>query len=272
MATLYKRNINLTVQDLETRDQYKFDGLRIAFDFVKSYEGIPNSGTITIYNVSKDARAPLDKVGNVLVLRGGYGNENKQLLTGSILKSETTDEGVDIVTSLEIGDGAIALASAHVSQVFPKGNTELNILEAAVASLKDEGISLASNFDTTPFETKLPRAVSVSEDAKSVLTEYTQKRGYTWSVQDSQLQILKLDKGTTEPAIKLGPQTGLIGTPVTSFSNISFKTLLISELAVGRKVVIDLPTVTGNFVVLKLNGRGDNYGGEFGFTCEGLVL
>ena len=211
-------------------------------------------------------------MGNLVVLRGGYGGELNQLLSGSILKSVTTREGTDFITELEIGDGSFALASAHVSQVFPQGTSELNILEAAIEQLQAEGISVSDDYDKSDFNNKLQRSVSVSSPAKDVLIEYATKNGYSWSIQDSQLQLLKITKGKSEPAFLLTPATGLIGSPKQNFNAVSFNTLIIADLTVGAKVLIQTSTIDAAFVVLKINLRGDTHGNEWSASCEGLVL
>ena len=272
MALLYNRKIKLEVVDIETNVKYIFDGLRIAFDFVKSWEGVPNSGSVTIYNVAEEARAPLDKVNNVVNVIAGYGEDINPVLTGTILKTETERETADIVTEIQIGDGALALANAQVNKVFPKNNTELDIIREAILQLQNQGVGLNNDFNEDDFKVKLPRAVTVSDTAKAVLSEYTSKRQYRWSIQDSQLLLLKYSDGTSEDAFRLAPETGLIGTPKTSFNNITFNTLLLPGLSVGRKVVLEGTKSDAAYVILKLNGRGDNFGNEFGYSCEAQIL
>ena len=276
MATLYSRYAELFAQELDSNravlKTFLFKGYRIQFDVTKTFEGVPNSGTLKIYNVDAATRETLDKVGNLVRLRAGYGDNINEVLVGSVLKSDTVREGTEIVTTLEIGDGAFALASAHVSQVFTQGTTEQTILQAAIDVIKEQGISVSEDYDKSVFSSSIPRAVTIAAPAKEVLNEYTQKNQMTWSIQDGQLRILKLATGSVEAAVLLTPKTGLIGSPRKSFDAISFQTLLIPELKIGRKVRIETSTVEGNFVVLRMNLRGDTFGGDWGIACEGLIL
>lgn len=271
MALLYNRDYSLQAIDIDTGEKRTFTGLRIAFDFTNTYRGVPNSGTITIYNTSPEGREILEKNRNAVVLRAGYVGNVEDVLGGAILKSITVKDGAEYTTEIEIGDAVFALAETHLNKVFDKNTKEIEIIDAALNALKEKGVDLNMDFDSSAFQTPIPRAITLSMPAKEVLNTYIGKRDFTWSVQNNELRIFKLDVGNSKNIYKLTPETGLIGSPVKAFNHISFKTLLLPNLKVGDKVLIESPNTNARYAIMSMDGKGDTHGDSWGYNCEGLL-
>jgi hypothetical protein len=70
--------------------------------------------------------------------------------------------------------------------------------------------------------------------------------GLTWSVQDGAIQILGADEVTQEKALQLGPSSGLLGSPKRIDKGlVSFQCMMIADIAVGRKVVLESDSIKG---------------------------
>lgn len=270
MGQLSNRTYQLIAQDADTGKELEFTELRVAFDFVNTFEGIPNTGNIKIYNTSTSSREILEKVGNSILLKAGYNGENLDAISGKMLKAVTYKSGADIITELEIGDGVFALAGAYVSKVFNQYSTHIDILEETFGAFKSKGVDINYDFDASAFSGILERATTISEPAKDVLDKITKDNGFTWSIQNNELKLLKLDVGSSDSTYILTPTSGLIGSPRKAFTHIAFNILMLPNLKVGSNVEIDSPNTQGTFIIQKMNGVGDTHGGEWGYSCEGL--
>lgn len=272
MATLYNRTIELSVLDQEENKVYSFKGYRIAVSAVKSFEGFPNTGNLKVFNVSEKNRKPLQKNGNLVIVKAGYQGNNFEVLSGSVLKAPTVRQGTEILTTVDIGDGAYALIDAQVSQIYPAGTQDIVILKDAIKSLQDQGISVG-DYDETLVDKRITREYMVSGTAQEIISKYATKYGLTWSIQDSQLEFLKVG-GTVNvnSAVLLTPSTGLIGSPQVEFTNISFNTLLIPKLKIGTLVSIETPIVKTLATIKRMEIELDNYGSAWGYSCQADIV
>ena len=272
MAILYDRSIELNVVDRETNKLYDFKGYRINVSATKSFEGFPNTGSLKIFNVGEKTRKVLQRTGNLVLVKAGYQGNNFQVLSGSVLKAPTVREGTEIVTTVDIGDGAYALADAYVSQVYPAGTPDILILQDAITSLQEQGVSVGA-YDASSIDRRTKRATTISGSAKEVISQYASKYGLTWSIQDSQLEFLKVGGAVNlTSAVLLSPNTGLLGSPQVEFTNITFNTLLIPSLKIGTLVSIE-STITKTLAVIKqMDIELDNYGSAWGYSCQADIV
>jgi hypothetical protein len=118
---------------------------------------------------------------------------------------------------------------------------------------------------------------SASGTAKSVLDKLIPKQGLEYSIQDNESQVLEEDQDTGEDAIKLTPETGLIGSPSIGLigakseqvEGISFKALIqTTKFRPGRLVNIVSRDTDGFFKITKVSFVGDTHDNPWFANCE----
>src|SRR5574343_1219053 len=103
---LYNRTCSLVI-GTEGGKGKELSGLRIAFSIEKGSTKTPNKCSCRIWNLASSTRKQVELIGNVLILKAGYAEDvgQVQIFAGTVIRSLTTREGPDCVTSLELQDG-----------------------------------------------------------------------------------------------------------------------------------------------------------------------
>jgi hypothetical protein len=108
---------------------------------------------------------------------------------------------------------------------------------------------------------------TVSGKTSSALEELLKKRGYTVSIQDDEIQVLKVDGSNEDEIALITPATGLIGAPVKVDKGIEFEALIqAGKMRPGARVKIeaaDLNRINAEITIKTISFRGDTHGGEW---------
>ena len=89
------------------------------------------------------------------------------------------------------------------------------------------------------------------------------------SIQNQGLQLRKKDQPLQKEALVLSSDTGLLASPeIGSKGTVMVRSLLMPELAPGRKVYIDSATLKEFFTIEKVRLTGSNYGEEWETAME----
>ena len=269
---LFGRKVELTIGK-KGEQGFLYKDLRIAFKVEKSLESKPNKGEIKVYNLTRDNRAKAEQNGNVIILKAGYGEQLESIFTGDVAKAKTELDGVDYVTTFELGDGEIQYRTARAELSFAKGTDVKEVMKtilAKVGGILGDVSGLSSE--------KLQAPMVFSGDVRKHLDDVAVRQGFEWSIQDGAYQIIGNGKATKENAVFLSAKTGLIGIPKNrvgkdiSAKGIEFDALLNGKIKPGRKVVIESKFFSGIYRIEKVKFEGDNFGKEFYARCEaGLV-
>lgn len=258
MAELLRRTIELSV------DTIKLTGHRIAFDVVKTKTPDPNQAEIMIYNLTDDQRKMLTDSKTPLVrLAAGYESEGlTQLFVGKALHVLHEHRGaVDIVTTISTSDGGDEIAKSRINVSFGPATKIDTVLRAIVKALglKDGNVNTAlAKLRASRMADIYLNGTVISGSCASELTHLCRSAGLEWSVQDGALQFADLNQAADQFAIRLTPETGLIGSP--SISNkgvVSGQCFIANDLKPGRQMSIESRFVNGNYIVAKVRYRGD---------------
>lgn len=218
---------------------------RLKFTVEKNSEGNSNKATIAIFNLSQDTRNFLEKTDNYVILRAGYQDAISAIFTGDVLKGKHERSGPDITTTLECGDGELALRDAVVSVGLGPGATNTQIINQAVAAIT--GLSVARGYmDTIPTRT-FANGFTYSGPAKSLLKEQLRAVGLEFHIQDGELNIMVPDKTDLQLAVEITPETGLIGFPTKTPEGVDFVSLLNPFIRPGRAIKIESKQFQGAF-------------------------
>lgn len=286
MTILFNRYISFEVGK-PGEEGFVFSDLMISFSITKTTTSNPNPGQVKVYNLSKATRDRLNDEGLIYTLRVGYaGLENtplvKILSQGDVTDITTVRNGVDVVTTFKVGEGTNALTETTLDKSFEEGVTTrqlvnafsdaLGVAKGAIEGLKD--LTFNSGYSATG-------------KVKDRLDEITKKQGLEWSVQNGELQILPKEGKTTEEAVLLTKETGLLKAfrektkkagQATLADVTKFTALLNPDIKIGREIAIysELDEIgesaenPGFFTVRKAVYMGDNRGGKFVVKGEAI--
>ena len=103
----------------------EYRGLKVEFSLTKTRKvKPPNSGQISIYNLSSDTRTEFELAeadNRYCILKVGYGGEISTLFEGDVTAMDTQKRGADIVTNLFVGDGHQAINELFSFKSFKAG-------------------------------------------------------------------------------------------------------------------------------------------------------
>lgn len=265
---LYDRKIEITIGK-RGQSGFTYKDLRVIFKVEKSLNSKPNKSEIKVYNLTRDNRSKAEQSGNVLLLKAGYGTNIETIFTGDVAKAKTELEGVDYVTTFELGDGEKLFQTAKSDISFSKGT---DLKEAIVNILNKANFNLGDISGLV--SEKLQAPLVLSGNVRKHLDDLATRQNFEWSIQDEAVQILKQGSPTKESLVILNSNTGLIGIPKNRFGKkddekgIEFDCLLNGKLKPGRRVLIESDIIQGFFRIQKVLYQGDNYGQDFTCKCE----
>ncbi len=269
MAKLFNRDLVLNAGGLEirARDPASKDArptLRVIFQVVRSRVKDPNTADISIYNLKKSNRVALQEKEIDTVLRAGYVDNISQIFGGQLQRGSSVRNGSDWITSVQSGDSTKAFKSSRISKSFGGPVSVQDVLETVA---KELGVGLGNLKDKIS-EGGIRASLSefsngfvASGKTEKVLQRITKAMGYTFSIQDGQLQLLSPGE-TINPdeAILLSSSTGLIGSPEPGEKGIvKARSLMQPETLPGRKVKIESEEIDAFFRVDKVVFAGDTW-------------
>lgn len=261
---------------LQTVERLRIAGLRIGFKIVRDASAEPNNLELVVYNLSEASRARFEEKGARVVVLAGYGEQLAQLCSGDIRHAQSMKAGSDWVTKIEAGDGERALAHARVSESWRPGTQVSSVVAKAVQALQlDPGNALTKAKEIAgEFSSGYVQHGKASRELSSLL----EPRGYTWSVQDGRIEILKATETLPETAPLISPDSGLIGSPEMgtpakpgSKPVLKIRSLLQPRLRPKQRFELKSRTRSGVFVAQKVTHTGDTFGNDWYTDIEATV-
>lgn len=106
--------------------------------------GGANTSTITVHNMASSTRELVEVVGNYIILKAGYAQDEelKVIFTGQVSSFETRREGADLITVFQCSDAYTPNNSVRVSKKFIKGNTWKDVIDYLVGAYQSNGVPL----------------------------------------------------------------------------------------------------------------------------------
>lgn len=245
------------------------ENLRVQFKVKKDLDKSPNTAEINITNLSEKTRSALQTKGARVILQAGYRNALGTIFVGDARTIDHTREGSDWVTKIQCGDGERGMQHARVSESFGPGVKVPGVVTTLADALGfDIGDSVAK---LAPVANKqFVNGYSAYGRASTELDKILRAHGFTWSVQDGRIQILRPGDTNTERIILLTPESGLIGSPEFSAPEkakkspvLKFKALLQSEIRPGGRLAFQSERHRGTHKVMKVAHSGDTAGGDW---------
>lgn len=272
MSELFHREYSLTV------GTKKVTGLRCSFEISKSLTKDPNVAKFKVYNLSEASRNALQPSRSegrrdVVTLVAGYKGAMGILYSGHVRFVDSARTGPDWVTEITAGDAERAYATQKFSLSFAKGASIKDIFTTAAKTLGVDTGNLKEAL-TRPFRggvTTLRKGFAATGDASEVLDAIAHTAGFEMSVQDGKLVLLQAGQVLGEAAFRLGPSTGMVGSPQYGTADaqdkllgvpprLKVKSLLQPLLGCGRAVQLDSRAYAGGtYRVEKATHTGDTH-------------
>ena len=255
--------------------------LHISFAVEKGDKESNNTATVKFWNLAPATIAEIKRKNAVLELRAGYGANLPLILAGDISKATTEQENANMVTTIEVVDGLVAVRDTYISISFTKKTTGIKIIESVVNSM---GISyLMSEQARKILEQKVfTNGYSFVGAAKTVLQKVCGTCGLSWSIQNGVLQIVVTGSTISTKGYVLSADSGLIGIPkeiTLSGTNkdaqkqeeqkgYEVQYFMNGAIGVDDLIMLESKRVKGYFKVCSIAINGDNFDGEWTCTAQ----
>jgi hypothetical protein len=262
---LYIREAFLTVGERQF-------STRIAFEIKKDDGSDPNKARVSLYNLSADSRAYLEKSGQSMRLEAGYRGDIGIIFWGDVSEKGVKHErkGGDIVTTLLCGDGLFELQNAHLEFSWDAGVTCRQIVDKALAT-----IGLHQSAVSGDMSRQYVNGKAFSGTVKKLLDEVTAYCGLTWNTQNNAVQIYPKGGPAGSEAVLLSAATGLVGIPSKTEKGIMVRSLLNHRLAPGGQFKLETKdgakTGAGTYSVTSVKHVGDTNEGDYYTEAEGEI-
>lgn len=249
------------------------DDLRMQFKITKELSKHPNDCTLTITNMTPEHRALMQKRPLQVRISAGYAGVSKLLFAGDVTRCVSGQNGGDMETKIQLGDGVRAYREARVSKSYAPGTTIGKMVTdaAGAMNLSPPAIVAAGK----EFLQQVSGGHSIIGTAQDEITKLLTKVNMGWSIQDGQLQILRATDTAKNLVRVISEDTGMIGSPQYGSPQadgkppiLSVKALLDAEYAAGAKVKVLSESINGLFRVEKCVFDGDTDGDPFTATLE----
>jgi baseplate hub protein gp41 len=276
---LRKRHVELQVDTIKVSPD-----LRVTFKTSKSYKPDVNTAEVSIFGLNPEHRAQLSKVKTpILKLAAGYGDSESgltQLFYGTAIHVRHEVKDAEIISTISTTDGGKAKQTARVNITFGR-NTKTDIVLKRIAQATGLGLG-----NVNKIAAELAKGVKaeiysegtlISGSACTELGHLLRSCGYEWSIQDETIQIRKIGQAAEGFAVRLSPETGLIGSPSISSTGVCSGTCLIFkagaglDLVPGRLIHVESAFVNGQFILAKTDTSGDTAGDEWYCQFESVT-
>lgn len=265
--------------------------IHIKFAFEKADVESPNTGKVTVWNLSKEHLADLEKQDCVVIVKAGYGGSISQAFSGTVTHASTSKEGADQMTEIELADSMVELRDTNVSLSYAEG-TKTDVIYQEIAN--QMGLPLSSSANALGFPTELSNGFSFVGSAKNLLKRLVRMDGTSWTIQDGILQLTKPGEPISLNCYELNAGSGLIGSPKrvslsasggsgsggnsgagggdTQAAQLGWEVTYLMNLAIGVNSYVHVTSqvVTGYFRVQKVSIEGDNYEGDW--QCRATLM
>lgn len=254
MSELFLKKVEVIVEGLDKKLLYP--DLDIFFEGDFADDGDPNFYSCTIYNLSNDTISKINK-NDAILINAGYGNNLGLATAGVITKVETTDEGVDKATIINIQDGSKEWLEANISETFTGPVDALTILNNIVSGI---GLNLGSInlVNNIVYQT----GKTVYGKLSNVIRQIAEKEcGSNVIISNGNIDINTATQGF-ETGFLLNESSGLLNKPTKiddKDSQAEYRIQMLFNANIKPRSIIQLESnvVSGFFMVLRGNHSKD---------------
>lgn len=252
--------------------------LHINFSLQKADLETPNTGKVSVWNLSPAHLAVLNEKDCVLSLRAGYGSHIALIFAGVVSFASTSNDGADRKTEIEVVDSLIELRDTYVSVSYNGKVNWKRIFDDVAAQM---GVAISYSYNASKNFKSINNGFSYVGKARNVIQKGCNCCGLSWSLQNGVLQIKQPRDVMSKEVYVLSSDSGLIGIPArvvvseddttgTKQLGWDVEYLLNGAINIDDYVKLETNTVTGYFRVYSVEIQGDNLSGDW--LCKARLL
>jgi hypothetical protein len=286
---LFKRNVELTLISQPSTGTKYFDtsqvgnalivtDLRVQFEIKKNVGREPNTCNLTVTNMAKESRGRLERKPVYVILRAGHDGVLKPLFEGNVTYAKSELKSPDWVTKIQIADGGRAYSQARLNRSYSPPINPSRVLADCAAAM---GLPVPTDLATVDeLKQALASGYSANGPVRDILTKMLAPYGFSWSIQNGKLQVLKSGVPNANTAWVIDVDAGMIGSPEGSVphkpgqtSELSIDVLLFPELVPGDTIQVNSRAYNGGFFrVNDVEHKGDTRGDDFTTSVKATPL
>lgn len=208
--------------------------LRCVFSVRRAALHYPNQALVTIYNLNANTEKSIIEEGYRIVIEAGYPSNYGQIFDGTVLMcTRTKQDGTDYILNILAIDGSQFINEGYCTYAYARGQTLRDVAQG-IADKASNPIHLEY---ASPMldKIRLSKGIAGHGSVKTTLADIARTINGTWYVDKGQLYIIgysdskdNLPFGKT--AVKLTPQTGLLGTPQQVGYGVKARSLLNPQI------------------------------------------
>lgn len=294
MSELFRRSWKVQVDTLDV------SALDLEFKILTTIKPFPNKCVLTLWNLNADHRAQIlkrnrpseKKIQGVPVqVEAGYINNTAVLFRGDLREAVSQRDPTDWKTVMSGDDGGVAYRESRINRTFTKGTPIASIVKECAGAL-DIGTGNVDKFisdvEIGGVGKTLPHTMTLSGPASRELSRVLESVKLSWSIQRGVLQVQKKGQPLDLGAIRITPDTGLVGSPEASIdatvalgnpqqfavgakqvkqkkakakdpSILKLRTLLIPGLVPGRKIALESAEFNGGYMLTEVEYVGQSW-------------
>ncbi len=261
MSDLFGRVWKVTVAGLVVTES------RVQFHIEKSTGKDPNKCELIITNLSQDSRSKMTAKGMAVTVEAGYKGGTQILFSGQSRLCDHKDDGANMLTKINCGDGEQLYQFQRMSQSFAAGVSTHDVIRKTAKAMSVNLGNLNAALGSLTENLKLDHGFACHGNAFSIFDRLVRSLGFTWSVQQGALLLAKRNEAPIQEVVVLSAATGLLGSPEHSpptkekkHSSLVAKSLLNGRIRPGVTVRMDSKNVKGDFIPQKVEHTGDSHG------------
>lgn len=238
--------------------------MRVVFSIEKRLDAQPNECSVSVYNLSKQARAAFQAKPLHVTLDVGYDGDLSRVFSGDLRYGSTDRMSPETVTKLILADGDRAINYARVKRTYPANVTRRTVLTEAATAM---GLRVPTNLaDAKELLDQFSAGLTLNGSAANALTKVLAPKGLGWSVQDGELQILRTSDTRADGPIEISRKTGMVESPQLSAPaksgskpRLTVKCLLNSQIKPGGRIHVISSQLDSIFKVQRVLHDGDTH-------------
>lgn len=217
-----------------------FAGLRIVFRVSQALVGRPATADIRVYNVSAETAARLQDEGDEVLLEAGYGDGIGVIFIGqTIQRFVARENSTDTYLQIIAASGDQAFSHGVVNKTLAAGATPKDVYQAVASTYAEHGVT-AGPVPQLP-DTALPRGKVMYGQARDYAQTLADTHKLDWALINGEY-VCVAKKGiitSTDEAIEINVNTGMIGMPQLAIDGVYVTCLLNPKLGYSSIVKLD---------------------------------
>ena len=286
---LYGRRYRCIV-DLGNNQAFDVSELRCTFEIIKSAYFEANQSLITIYNLNPENENKLIKAGQRIIIEAGYnGDQYGKIFEGNVIQPlRSKENGVDYKLTLVSmdSDRYVTYGLVGVSLV-----AQQSARDAVTACVEKCGQLTGYNYGMqegviTEQRINYPRGKVLFGSPTYYLNQIAKSMNSTYYNEDGTVNIISPKDLANDVIFDLGPETGLIGSPLQTEYGISCSCLLNPRMKINSLFHLDNKKIEnyrytpgkpvrpldneGIYRVIKITHKGDTRGDDWTTEIEAI--